>query len=172
MFDDLDTAEQKTEEEQKLSEENDKPIRQMSLWSHVIAGIVFCLLYLPLKGHSWSLYLAAAVAYSVFAFAIAIGNALENLDDIFGDPRIPEYIATLLVPHAPILALIVFEVYLWAYFKLVLPPWMTHEHTGVVGPWKISYLDLCGVTVFWFAGTREGIWMARKIKRRLKETED
>jgi hypothetical protein len=31
MFDDLDTAEQKTEEEQKPSEEDDKPIRQMSL---------------------------------------------------------------------------------------------------------------------------------------------
>jgi hypothetical protein len=171
MFDDLDTAEQKTEEEQKPSEEDDKPIRQMSLWSHVIAGVVFCLLYLSLKGHPWSLYLAAAVAYSVFVFAIALGNALENLDDIFGDPRIPEYIAMLIVPHTPVLALIILEVYLWIYLKQTLPPWMTQEHAGVVGWAKLSYLDICGVVVFWFAGTREGIWMARKIKHRLKESE-
>ncbi|MEI9967322.1 MAG: hypothetical protein WDM87_01325 [Terracidiphilus sp.] len=162
----------KLKKEQKPSKEDDKPIRQMSLWSHVIAGVVFCLVYLPLKGHPWSLYLAAAVAYSVFAFAIAIGNPLENLDDIFGDPRIPEYIATLFVPHAVILALIVLVVYLWMYLKQTLPPWMTHEHAGVVGWARLSYLDICSAVVLWLAGTREGIWMARKIKRRLKETEE
>jgi hypothetical protein len=167
MFDDLDTAEQKTEGEQKRSaEDDDKPILGLSRWSHVIAGLLFCVLYFPFKSHSWSLYVAIACAYSACAFAIALGLALENLDDIFGDPRIARYVATLLVPHVPLLGLIILCTYLWLYLNGVLPTWAT------LWGRRPSLWSVCGMIVFWFAGTREGIWMAGKIKRRLKETED
>jgi hypothetical protein len=166
MFDDLDTAEQETEEEQKPSEEDDKPIRGLSRWSHVIAIIIFSLLYFPLKSHPWSLYVAVAGAYSAFVFAIALGLALENLDDIFGDPRIPRYVATLFVPHLPVLGMIILATYVWLYLNGILPTWAT------LWGRRPSLWSVCGIIVFWFAGTREGIWMAKKIKRRLKETED
>jgi hypothetical protein len=131
MFDDLDTAEQKTEEEQKPSEGDDKPIRGLSRWSHVIAIIVFSLLYFPFKSHPWSLYVAVAGAYSTFAFAIALGLALENLDDIFGDPRIPRYVATLFVPHLPVLGLIILATYLWLYLNGILPTWRRSGDAGL-----------------------------------------
>lgn len=37
-------------------------------------------------------------------FAIALGLSLDYGDDFFGDPRVPEYVATLLLLHLLILA--------------------------------------------------------------------
>lgn len=85
MFDDLDTAENETEGELNSSEQDDEPIRGLSRWSHVVAGVVFCPLYFPFWEHPCGLYVAVAGSYSVVAFAIALGLALENLDDIVGD---------------------------------------------------------------------------------------
>lgn len=51
MFDDLSSLENQAGETQKPSEEQDKPARSLSRWSHVIAGLIFCLLYFPFRGH-------------------------------------------------------------------------------------------------------------------------
>lgn len=112
MFDDLSSLENQTEDAQKPSEEEDKPARSLSRWSHVIAGLIFCLLYLPFRTHPWSWPVAIAVSYSAFVFAIALGLSLNDADDFFGDPRVPEYVATLLVPHALILVPVTFLAYL------------------------------------------------------------
>ena len=165
MFDDLSSLENQTEDTQKTSEVKDEPSRWLSRWSHVIAGLVFCFLYFPFKGHPWCWYVAIAGSYSVFVFAIALGLGLDDRDDFFGDPQVPKYVATLLLPHIPILVLITSAAYLWLRLGSVLPPWATEGH-------RLPLWDVCGLIVVWFAGTREGVWMAAKVKRQFKELGD
>jgi hypothetical protein len=164
MFDDLSSMENQAEETQKPSEEQDKPARSLSRWSHVIAGLIFCLLYFPFRGHPWNWPVAIAASYSAFVFAIALGLSLDYGDDFFGDPRVPEYVATLLVPHLLILAPVTLLAYLWLRAIPFLPPWMNAEgHYG-------STWQLCALVLLWLAGTREGIWLSGKIKRRFPES--
>src|SRR5579859_5391380 len=113
MFDDLSSLENQTEEAQTSSEDGDKPARSLSRWSHVVALLVFCLVYFPFQNHPWAWPVAIAVSYSAFVFAIAIGLSLDYADDFFGDPRIPRFVAKLLLPHAPILTVIAFAAWLW-----------------------------------------------------------
>ncbi len=163
MFDDLSSLENQAEESQKPSEEDDKPARSLSRWSHVIAGLIFCLLYFPFRGHPWSWPVAIAASYSAFVFAIALGLSLDYGDDFFGDPRVPEYVAGLLLPHLVILVPITLLAYLWLRAVPALPQWATEVH-------RVSLWEVCGVVFFWLAGTREGIWLSGKIKRRFPES--
>lgn len=156
---------QRSEGAQQVSEEEDKPARSLSRWSHVIAGLVFCLLYFPFDDHPWSWPVACAVSYTTFVYAIALGLSLDDAADFFGDPRAPKYAATLLLPHALILAPVTFLAYLWLSAIPLLPRWVTEVH-------RVSLWQLCGLIPVWFAGTREGIWMSGKFKRRLRERED
>lgn len=165
MFDESLGLDNRPEETQKSSEEEDKPARDLSRWSHVIAGLVFCLLYFPFQHHPWSWLVAIAASYSVFTFAIALGLALDDSDDFFGDSRAARCVAALLLPHAPILALIMLGGFLWLRFKPILPLWITEGR-------RLSLWDTFGLLVVWFAATREGIWMAGRIKRRLGQPED
>jgi len=165
MFDDLASLENQTEDAQKPSEEEVKPARSLSRWSHVIAGFIFCLLYFPFRAHSWGWPVAIAASYSAFVFAIALGLSLDYADDFFGDSRVPEYVSTLLLPHALILAPITYAACLWLRAIPALPHWATEVH-------RVSLWQLCGIVFFWFVGTREGIWFSGKIKRRVTERED
>jgi Na+/proline symporter len=160
MFDELPDSEDRGELAHNPSEEQDKPARNLSRWSHVIAGLVFCLIYFPLRHHPWSWLVAVAVSYTVFTFAIALGLSLDDADDFFGDPRAVKSAAAMLLPHAPMLALIMLGGYGWLHIKPALPLWATAGRK--LPPW-----DVLGIVVVWFAGTREGIWMASQIKRRL-----
>jgi hypothetical protein len=142
------------------SREEDRPARSLSRWSHIIAALIFCLLYFPFRRHPWSWPTAIAVSYTAFVFAIGLGLSLDYSDDFFGDPRVPEYVATLLLPHVLLLAPVTLLAYLWLRVTPMLPHWMNVEgHYG-------SNWQLCGIVFFWFVGTREGIWLSRKIKRR------
>lgn len=126
---------------------------------------VFCLLYFPFQSHSWSWPIAIAVSYSAFVFAIAIGLSLDYADDFFGDSRIAKYVGLLLLQHAPLLATITLAAWLWRRVIPALPQWMNIEgHYG-------SLWQLFGFVLMWFAGIREGKWMAAKIKRRRSESE-
>jgi hypothetical protein len=118
---DLSSLENQTEDTEKASKVEDEPSRWLSKWSHVIAGLVFCLLYLPFQSHPWCWYVAIAGSYTVFAFAIALGLGLDCADDFFGDSRVFKYVAVLLLPHALILVVITSAVYLWLRLGSVLP---------------------------------------------------
>src|SRR6202522_633249 len=76
-----------SEDPGKTFEGKYEPSRWLFKWSHVIAGLVFCFLYFPFKGHPWRFPVAIAVSYSVYAFAIALGLGLDYADDFLGDPR-------------------------------------------------------------------------------------
>jgi hypothetical protein len=164
MFDDPSSLENQTEDTQKAPKAEDEPSRWLSKWSHVIAGVVFCLLYFSFQSHPWCWYGAIAGSYTVFAFAIALGLGLDCADDFFGDSRVPMYFAVLLLPHALILVLITFAAYLWLRLGSVLPSWATEGR-------RLPLWDTCGLIVVWFAGTREGIWMGDRIKRQFKDSD-
>ena len=153
-----------SEDTEERAEEEEKPARNWSRWSHVIAGVIFCLLYFPFRGHPWCWPVAVAVSFSVFVFAIGLGLSLDDSVDLFGDARIPEYVARLLLPHALILTPVTLVAYLWVRIMPVLPSWMTSEV-----PRYGSFWQLCGLVLFWFVGTREGIWLSGKIKRHRAE---
>ena len=151
-----------TEDAEDRAEDQEKPARTWSRWSHVVAGVIFCLVYVPFRGHPWAWPVSVATSYSAFVFAIALGLSLDDYNDFFGDPRIPEYVATLLLPHALILTPITYLAYLWHNAIPLLPNWVTEVH-------RLSLWQLCGILPAWFVGTREGIWLSGKIKRRLRE---
>ncbi|HXE07255.1 MAG TPA: hypothetical protein VN612_05125 [Acidobacteriaceae bacterium] len=133
--------------------------RTWSKWSHVIAGAVFCLLYFPFDSHPWAWPIAVGGSYTAFAFAIGLGLSLTNADDLFGEPRIPEYVATLLPHHVLILAPVTLVAYLMLRAVPFLPSWMT-EHLPRIG----SVWLLCGLVLFYFVGVWEGEWLSGKIR--------
>ncbi len=136
-----------------------------SRWCALFASLVFSVTYFPFRHHPWILPVSVALTYSVMVFGIALAFSLSDTDDFFGDPRVPKYAATLLLPHMPLLSLITLAAWLWLRAIPMLPPWMnTATHYG--SPWQ-----LFGMVVMVFAGVREGNWMARKIKRRFAESD-
>jgi hypothetical protein len=165
MFDEVPGSDDWREHPHNSSEEQDKPARNLSRWSHAIAGLVFCLIYLPFQHHPWSWLVAVAVSYTVFTFAIALGLSLDDSDDFFGDSRAVRCVDAMLLPHAPILALVTLGGYEWVHIKPTLPLWITEGRK--LPPW-----DIFGIPVVWFAGTREGMSMAGQIKRRLGRVDD
>lgn len=159
MFDDLETAETKTEDEER-------PSSQLYRWAHFPGLLVFGLLILPLHRHPWGWQIAIACGYSVFVFWFAFGSVLNDADDFFGDPRVLRYGARLLIPHLLVLAPLIAGVTLWFRLKPMLPEWVTHEGS------KGSFWMLFGWIVLIAAGMTQGFWMAGKLKRRFQQAED
>jgi hypothetical protein len=160
MFDDLETAESKTEEiSQNSSEDQQTSSWWIGRWSHVIAGVVFCLLYFPFDGYSWSWQVAITVAYIVFMLCCTCGMAFKDSDDFFGSFTVQEYMAKLLVRQILVLALVSLALYLWRYFIPQLPTWLTARGR------RMSLWDYCGLILTYVVAVREASWMAAKIKR-------
>jgi len=84
----------------------------------------------------------------------------------FGDGRVAEYVATLLLPHGLILVPVTFVAWLWLRAIPVLPHWMTVE-----GRYP-SRWELCGIVSAGYAAVKEGGWLAAKIKLRFAKSED
>jgi hypothetical protein len=169
MFDNLSDLEDQTEqlrEARKPSEEEeDKPY--LWRWSPIIAMLVFCSLYFPLRSHPWSWLVAIASSYSILVFIVAFNFGFKDSSDFFGDSRAPKYVVTLLLPHALFLALIILGAYLWRHLVPTLPHWMTIEDRRRGSLWENFGLVFAGL-----AGLREGLWMARRIKHWLENSED
>ncbi|MGA3130913.1 MAG: hypothetical protein ABSD59_08945 [Terracidiphilus sp.] len=159
MFDDLETAEKKSEDEQTPTGDENKLSSGLYRWAHFPALLTFGILIILFHGHPWSWQVAIGCAYTVYVFFFAFGSVLRDLDDFFGDPRVPRCAGRLLIPHLVILALIIAGVPLWFQFRPMLPDWATHEGR------KGSLWDLCGWLVLAFAGIAQGFWMAGKLKR-------
>lgn len=166
MFDDLSSSENLGEEAQKPSEEERERSSFLSCWSPIIAGLVFSCLYYPLKNHPWSWFVAIASSYSVFVFVITFGSGFNDSSDFFGDPRAPKCVATLLLPHALLLALVMLAAYFWLRLIPTLPHWVTVE--GRKGSWW----EYFGIILACLVGVKEGYWMGAKIKLRLGTSED
>jgi hypothetical protein len=164
MFDDLDTAEQRTEE--SPSDDQPKSSRGLWPWAHFPALLIFSVLFVVLNGNPWRLHIAIGGAYTVLVFGLTFGASLRNADDFFGDSRVPLYVAKLLIPHALILALVILGVSEWLRLRPMLPLWVTQE--GRKGSlWMLfGWLLLIGTAL------GQASWMAGRIKRRFGEPED
>jgi hypothetical protein len=160
MFDDLETAEKKTEP----ADGDETPSSQLYRWAHFPAFLVFGLLIIPLHGYRFGWHIAIAGAYTVYVFFFAFGSVLRDADDFFGDLRVPRYAAELLIPHLLALALLMSGVTLWFHLRSTLPDWVTHEGR------KESFWDLLGWLVLACAGVAQGFWMAGRIKRRFGQS--
>jgi cell division protein FtsW (lipid II flippase) len=88
MFDDLDTAERKTDDEQTPADGEGKTSWWIGRWAQVIAGLVFCLLYFPFKDRFWSWQVAITLTYVVFMFCCTCGLAFKDSDDFFGNSEV------------------------------------------------------------------------------------
>lgn len=160
MFDDPTRLEGPIEGEKDSSDEKDTRTKFPSGWLAIITLLVFCLLYFPFRNHFWSWFVAIAGSYSVAVFGIALGSALDDAADFFGDPRVPKYVATLLLPHILILAFLMLGAYLWLHIKPELPHWVTVEgHRG-------SLWEFFGELLLLIAAIKEGTWLGDWIKRR------
>jgi hypothetical protein len=161
MFDDLDTAERKTDDD-STSEKSS----QLYRWAHIPAILVFGILIILFHGHPWSWQLAIGGGYTGYVFFFAFGSVFKNSDDFFGDSRAPKYFVKLLIPHLLILVLITAGVMMWFHLRPLLPLWLTHEGR------KESLWDLLGWLLLVGAGILQGFWMAGLIKRRFRDQED
>lgn len=165
MFDDLETAEKKTDEPTP-SKDGEKSSWWIGRWAHVIAGAVFCLLYFPFDGRIWSWQVAVTVSYIVFMLCCTCGLAFHDSDDFFGNPRVPEYTGKLLVRQILILALVSLGAWFWRAVKPDLPEWLTHEGR------KMSLWDYSGIILIYIVAVKEASWMAARIKKRFPELEE
>lgn len=166
MFDDLDTAENETEAQQNLSEDGQAPHWWVGPWAHVIAGLVFCLIYFSFDQHVWSWQVATTAAYIVFMLCCSCGLAFRDSDDLLGNLKVPEYMGRLLVRQVLILVLVSLGVYLWGYARSILPGWATQKGR------RMSLWDYLGLIVFYVVAVKEAKWMATRIKRQFPELED
>jgi hypothetical protein len=166
MFDDLDTAEKKTEDEQAPPEDEKESHWWIGRWAHVIAMAAFCLLYFPLKDRFWSWQLAITLSYVVFMLCCTCGLAFKDADDFFGNLQVPRYMGLLLIRQIVVLTLVSLGAYLWFRLKAVLPAWAIQE--GRRG----SFWDICGILLAYWVAVREASWMAERIKRRFREIEN
>jgi hypothetical protein len=71
------------------------------------------------------------------------------------------------LPHALFLALLMLAAYLWLHLGPILPHWMTIEDRRRGSLWENFGLVLAALV-----GLKEGLWMARKIKRRSENSGD
>lgn len=165
MFDDLDTAEQKTEDTQEASDD-ESTSSGLYRWAHFPAILVFGILIIPLHSYLWGWQIAICGGYTVYVFWFAFGLVLKDTDDFFGDPRVPRCAVELLIPHTFILVLIFLGVTEWFRLKSILPGWATHEGR------KESLWDLAGWLALACAGIWQGFWMGKRIKHRFVEPND
>jgi len=166
MLEDSRGIEDPDKDHQKPSEGNEKSSWWIGRWAHVIAMLVFCLLYFPFEDRVWSWQAAITLSYIVFMLCCTCGLAFRDSDDFFGNLQVSRYMATLLIRQVFVLTLISVGAYLWHNLKTILPSWATYESR------RLSLWDLCGVMLAYWAAVKEASWMAERIKRRFGETED
>lgn len=159
MFEDAST-------EEKQSEDDAKSNWWVGPWAHVLGGLGFGILIIPLHSYSWGWQVSIAGGYSVLAFCRAFGSAFENADDLLGNPRAVRSVAMLLIPHAAVVLLVVLGVSWWFHIRPELPTWVTHEgRKGSLWYWF-------GMLPLALAGYAQGAWMAGWIKRQVKAPDD
>jgi hypothetical protein len=166
MFDDLETAEIKTEETHSPSVEGEASHWWVGPWAHVIAGVVFCAIYFPFDQYIWSWQVAITLAYIVFMLCCTCGLAFKDSDDFFGNIRVPKFIGKLLLRQVLVLTSVSLAAYLWRYSKMILPGWVTQEGR------RMSLWDYVGILLFYFIAVREARWMAARIKLQFPKIED
>jgi hypothetical protein len=135
-------------------------------WAHVLTIPVWFILFVALNHEPWGDYVAVAVAYTVFVFCLAIGNAFEDSDDYLGNSKAVQFTGILLIPHALVLLLLAWCLSEWFHLATVVPPWVTHEgRKGSLWYW-------CGMIPLSAAGYWQGMWMATQFRRRFGKRDE
>ena len=163
MFEDLDNQ---TEEKQSASDAEQRSHWWIGPWAHVIAGVVFCVIYFPLDQYLWGWQVAITLTYVVFMFCCTCGLIFKDSDDFLGNLPVMKFMSKLLVRQTVVLALVSGTAYLWRYSKTVLPGWMTQEGR------RMSLWDYFGIILFYVIAVREAKWMAAKLKLQFSDLED
>jgi hypothetical protein len=159
MFDDLDTAENRTEVEEKSS-------ITLERWAHFPAFLVFGALILPLHSYPWGWQIAIAGGYTVYVFWFALGSGKKDLDDLTGDTLILRKIGSQLLPHLLILVFVVAGVSEWFHLRPLLPSWATQD-----GRKPSLWFYFGGITLA-LSGYAEGSWFAKRISRQFSDPSD
>lgn len=162
MFDSLPDV----EDEAGAANENQKSSWWIGRWSHVIAMIVFSLLYFPFADRFWSWQVAITLSYVVFMLCCTCGLAFRDSDDFFGNLSVARYMGDLLLRQIVIFAMVSLGAYFWRYLKYVLPSWFAQ--TGH----RLSLWDLIGLALAYVVAVREASWMAKRIKSRFPELDE
>jgi hypothetical protein len=134
-------------------------------WAHVIAMVVFSLLYFPFADRFWSWQVAITLSYIVFMLCCTCGLAFRDSDDFFGNLRVAQFMGDLLIRQIVILALVSVGAYFWHYLKQILPAWFAQTD-------RLSMWDLFGLLLAYVVAVREASWMANNIRRRFPELEE
>ena len=136
-------------------------------WAHVIAGLLFCLVYFPLDDRVWSWQVAATLSYVVFMLCCTCGLSFQDSDDLFGNLPVARYMGSLLVRQFVILALISIGLYEWRHVIPALPSWATGRAIRNLSLW-----ELVGIIAVYVVAVREATWMAKKIKKQFPEIKE
>jgi len=123
------------DDEQKPPEAAEVTSWWIGRWAHVIAGLVFCLVYFPLDDRIWSWQVAATLSYIVFVLCCTCGLSFQDSDDFFGNLPVARFMAGLLVRQFFILALISLVFYEWRHVIPSLPSWATERAIRNLSLW-------------------------------------
>ena len=161
MDDNLIDLNTRSEEEQQ-KEEQKQTSWWIGRWSHVLAGLSFCLVYFPFSGSALNPLAAIMVAYLVFMVCCACGLSFRDSDDLLGSQPVQRYMGTLLLKQVLILAAIAGVAYAWVFLRGVLPAWATEGK-------RLPLWDVVGIVLAYYLGVSEARWIAVRIRERFPE---
>jgi len=167
MPDDYVDLNSKLEDEQKPPETAEVTSWWIGRWSHVIAGLLFCIVYFPLDDRIWSWQVAATLSYVVFVLCCTCGLSFQDSDDFFGNLPVAKFMGSLLARQSVILALISLGLYEWRHVIPFLPTWANERAIRNLSLWEVA-----GIIAVYVIAVREAKWMAKKIKQRFPEIDE
>jgi hypothetical protein len=157
----------KQDDEQKNQETAEVTSWWIGRWAHVIALLVFGIVYLPFDDRIWGWQVAATLSYIVFMLCCTCGLSFQDSDDLFGNLPVARFLAGLLVRQFFILALISLGLYEWRHAIPALPNWATERAIRNLSLWEVA-----GIILVYVIAVREATWMAKKIKQQFPEIEE
>lgn len=167
MFDDLESAENKTEEAKNSSGDKEITSWWIGRWAHVIALLTFCLIYYSFDDRFWSWQVAVTLAYAAFVLCCTCGLSFQDSDDFIGSPEVVRYMAFLLLRQILIIALMSLAAYMWRRLIPVLPGWANTKAYRNLSLWQVG-----GALVAYYIAIKEATWMAKRIKQKFPDLKE
>ena len=155
------------DDEQKPQETEEVNSWWIGRWAHVIALLVFGIVYGPFDDRIWGWQVAATLSYIVFLLCCTCGLSFQDSDDFFGNLPVARFMGSLLVRQFVILALISLGLYEWRHVIPLLPTWANERAIRNLSLWEVA-----GIIVVYLIAVREATWMAKRIKQQFPEIDE
>jgi hypothetical protein len=155
------------DEEQKPQKTEEVNSWWIGRWAHIIAFLVFGIVYFPFDDRVWSWQVAATLSYVALMLCCTCGLSFQDSDDLFGNLQVAGFMGILLVRQFVVLALISLGLYEWRHVVPLLPTWANERAIRNLSLWEVA-----GIIAVYVIALKEARWMAKKIKQQFPEIDE